>query len=339
MKEIDLNKYLKELLGIIKEKPAPNSPFPLALEGKYFRESTARILGDLEEFDELVLGALIRTSILDEEDDVKEASLESIVKLAPDIAPFILLAATFDNDEKLRCAGLNLLWQIDKMLTARIAKIMLKDDFDWVSIDAQNVIKILKNRNEKIDVADINIIGLDRCLNELIGIIKKKTEPNSLFPDYLPDYLVDKYYRDGTARVTVDFEEVNELVIGALIRASILDEDADVRKQSIEAIVRVVPELAPFILISATFDIDSNVKCAAIELLWKINKTLVKTIVRDMIPEGTEFVRQGTKKIIELCKDKSKEQDKPIRWAKITKDYSCDNPFEEGEEEPVARKL
>jgi hypothetical protein len=120
---------------------------PDYLQQAYARESVAGWLGDISVPPVPVIAALIRGAMTDEEENVRERALKSLLGFAErdtiskTIGAAILWAATSDPSSRIRCTALEGIWALDDSLGKECAK-RLCDDVDWVVAEtARNIVK------------------------------------------------------------------------------------------------------------------------------------------------------------------------------------------------------
>ncbi len=98
---MNTDNFIKALTGGVYKK-TENDSVPDYLAPKYDREGAAVNLGELGNNDPRVLGALCRACLLDEEGDVRLASLEALEKLDRKIATTMAHSLLQDEDDSVQ---------------------------------------------------------------------------------------------------------------------------------------------------------------------------------------------------------------------------------------------
>jgi HEAT repeat protein len=79
-----------------------------------------------------VIAALLRVSVLDDEEDVRREALLGLVKINPEIAKVALVGGTYDADYQVRATAIEELQQIAPNLAMETAKRLKNDEDEMV---------------------------------------------------------------------------------------------------------------------------------------------------------------------------------------------------------------
>jgi HEAT repeat protein len=131
----------------------------------------------------------------------------------------------------------------------------------------------------------------------LLGLKKIERRPGE---DCVPSYLAGKYDKEGAALSLARTTDMREEVLGALLRAALMDDEEDVRRRSVEALVQLDESLATITLIACTYDSDDSVRESSLDLLNSINSDVANGVAQRMLHDPDEFVVEEAKRILAL---------------------------------------
>lgn len=130
--------------------------------------------------------------------------------------------------------------------------------------------------------------------------------PRPGYQRLVPDYLEQPHARMTAAKELGQLTSPTPLAVGALLRASLVDEEEDVRKEAVDALAnlgRKSPSLAiaaVTALTAAIYDHHWLVRYAAIEGLWTLDRSVARDCSLRLRADEQEVVRRYAQQILEL---------------------------------------
>ena len=123
----------------------------------------------------------------------------------------------------------------------------------------------------------------DALIRELLGLKRKRRRRRA---DPVPAYLVPRYDRLGAALALADSPASDTQTLAALLRAAMIDEEEDVRKAAMEAVLSLNPDVGKVVVVAASYDPDPTLRAAALERLIAVDPPLARAVARRLLKDG-----------------------------------------------------
>ena len=108
----------------------------------------------------------------------------------------------------------------------------------------------------------------------------------------IPKYMQQMYSRIAAVELLADVEELTVEVVAALSRVCITDEEDEVRRAALDALVSINSETLKSVLLISVYDTDFQIRLTALEELRSIDFELSLLVAKILKNDEDDAVRE-----------------------------------------------